>query len=146
MISPRLLANAVDARLRQAAGLTVFYGDVIEPVELNPISKRIKQPYVVQWPTPGRPYDEAADLGDEAVDLHWTAHLTVAGPFVDDTLHALAAVHQLMFRWSPSLLGVVCGRFHPPDGYDPGPIRMDDKVTPPRFYAPLVYELTATIT
>jgi hypothetical protein len=101
------------------------------------------QRYWVLHPFAGLPPAEQ-DLAETGVDLEWTFQLTVAAGFPRD-VHALATdVDELLYRWTPTVDGYVCGRLVPPPGFDPGPPRPDLDVKPHRFWLPLQYRTTIT--
>jgi hypothetical protein len=149
-ISRRLLTNAIFDRLDTLLiGVTIYKGEVPEAPPLiqlpgGPDPSGRVAPYIVLYPSPGRPYDEEADLGDSNVDLDWQFQATVAAGYIDDLNETVASADDLLFRWSPVVAGAVVGRLRPPLGFDPGPTRRDKDFTPNRFFVPLLYQLTAT--
>ena len=125
-VSRKALADATVARAQALGGLTVFKGEVVDPplIQTGGVpdpSGRIA-PYVVLYFGAGSP-----DAGYE-----------------DDCLNAIDRVHAQFFRWAPTVAGLIVGRLRPPLGFDPGTVRRDDDVNPPRFYLPLLFTLTAT--
>lgn len=146
--SRRELARKVHDRL--AGGwLLVYFGEVpdrVPTLERNGVkdpSGRVRS-YAVVYPGAGTP-DTDTDLGDSADDLDWGVQITVAAGFLDDVLDAADYVHARLHRWRPTgLTGAHTDGLTPPPGFDPGPVRRDRDVTPPRFWLPLQYRLTAT--
>jgi hypothetical protein len=63
-----------------------------------------------------------------------------------DLLPLVGRVDAALYRWAPTIEGVVTGVFRPPVGFDPGPMRVDDTLTPHRFYLPLQYRCIVTAT
>lgn len=141
-ISRRLLRQAVYDRLKTDT-LTVWYdGQVPGKVATSDTDGHIK-PYGVLYASPGTPGLEQ-DLADTTEDLDWLIQVTCVGAFTADLDALLDRTHGLLYRWAPTVAGVACGRLKPPPGFDPGPQRVDDSVTPVRLYVPLQYQLTAT--
>lgn len=139
------LADAVEARLR--AQVTGAHGFVGEPskIPIKPGSDDRPEPYWVLHPWAGTPTGED-DLADTAVDLAWGFQLNVAGDSVYDVLGLLGKVDAALYRWTPVVEGLVCGRLKPPTGFDPGNPRRDDTEKPHRFWLPLQYRTTVTAT
>lgn len=144
MTVPRMaLAAAVKARLETLAGVTVYDGEVPSRPPVIPDGTGRVMPYVVIYPSPGRPHDDA-DLGECNDDLDWTVQVTCAAGHVRDLLDLVDRVHSLLHRWAPVVDGVNVGRLQWPRGYDAGPSRRDEDVDPPRHFLPLLYVLAAT--
>lgn len=148
-ISRKALADALRAWLVAGlSGVTVYDGEV-DPrppvIQKNghPDQSGRVAPYVVVYPSPGTPSDEA-DVADTYVDLVWTVQLTLAAGYSADLLNLIDRVDFLVYRWSPTFEGLATGRLRPPPGFDPGPIRRDDARTPPRSWVPLQYVLQVT--
>jgi hypothetical protein len=138
-----MLTTVVDDRLKTLTGVTVYRGEVPDqPPKLEDGSGRVA-PYVVHYPFPGKP-GPGGDLAGESDDLEYTTQVSCAAGYVQDCEYLVDRVHQLMFRWTPSVAGVVLGQFVPPPGYDPGPVRVDRTISPPRSSLPLQYRLVAT--
>lgn len=147
-ISRRVVLSAVEARLKLLSGLTVYKGEVVNPPLIQtggvPDSSGRVAPYAVIYGGGGRPNVEP-DLADVADDLAIGMQITVAAGYEEDAAYTVDRVHAQIYRWAPDLgAGVVVGKFRPPIGFEPGTIRRDDDYTPPRFYLPLLYQLTAT--
>ncbi len=142
-ISRHELTVAVFDRLDTLANLTVFKAEVpSKPPVIDDASGRVG-PYAVVYPTGGTPNSDV-DLGDSNDDLDWGVQVTVAAGYLEDLMYTVDQVDGLLFRWSPTLAGAHVGRLHPPLGFNSGPARRDEDVSPPRFWLPLLYQLTAT--
>lgn len=142
--SRRLITEATKARLIAVTGRDVYVGEVPEKVrviENDPTGRVV--PYVFFVPTGGTPHPDV-DLGDANTDLVYTAHITAVAAYVADLDNLIDVIHAGMYRWAPVLAGVSMGSFRPPEGYDPGPHRKENDVSPPRFSSPLIYQLAAT--
>lgn len=142
-IRSKFLTDAVLARLTTLVGVTVYRSEVDTSPPVLPDSGRVG-PYVVVYPFPGKPGQYGQDLGNTGDDLEYTCQLTCAAGFATDCEALVDRVHHLMYVWAPTIAGIVLGTFVPPPGYDPGPVRADTTITPPRFSVPLQYRLTAT--
>jgi hypothetical protein len=151
-ISRRVLLARTFDRLQLLPGtptVTVYKGEVpAEPppiiVNGQPDSSGRVAPYAVLYVLGGSPNVEP-DLADSNDDLATGIQVTVAAGYEEDALHAVDRVHAHLFRWIPDLgPDVMSDRLRPPTGFDPGPVRRDDQVRPPRFYLPLLYTLTPT--
>lgn len=144
MPSPRqqLVTDAVDARLASLSPtVDVFRGEVTASPDILP-NGRVKS-YVVYYPF-GPSDGPDANVGDTVTDLTYTCQITCVAGFEADCEYLVDQVAGLMNRWTPTVAGLVFGRFRPPPGYDPGPVRRDDTVKPVRFWVPLQYRITAT--
>lgn len=159
-ISRRLLGAAVFDRLTTllAAGsdgplVLVYRGDIVagdqvdqpQPVETSaaPDPSGRLGPYVVVYSGVGSPGLEP-DLGEAGQDLLWSCLLHVSGPYDADTAQTVDRVHAALYRWQPVIAGLSCGLMKPPPGYDPGPLRFDATVQPPRFWTPLQWQVPVT--
>lgn len=142
-IRSQLLTDAVFARLNTIAGITWYRIEVPDNPPVLSGSDRVA-PYGVLYPFPGNP-GPGGDLGDVSDDLDVTWQVTVAAGFGPDCERAVDRVHQSLYLWTPTVTGVVLGALKPPPGYDPGPVRVDRTIAPPRFSVPLQYRLTATV-
>lgn len=150
-ISRRALSAAVEARLRSIPRLAVVYvgtvtGDVpVQTTSGRPDPGGIVATYAVLYPGAGRPTTDGEDLAETSEDLDWSCQVTVAGGTSDNVLAGVDAVHGALHRWRPpSVDGLNTTGLVPPEGYDPGPVRLSPGITPARFYLPLQYRLTAT--
>lgn len=143
-ISRKALADAVMARLGTVTNVVVYQGEAVNVPVMSASDSHVK-PYVVLYASPGTPTIEQ-DVADTAVDLDWLFQITCAAGYPDD-LHALVTrVDAALYRWTPTITGVVCGPCKPPPGFDPGPMGLDRDVTPHRPYMPLQYRCTVTAT
>lgn len=149
----RLLANATAVRLATVTNMAVYYGQVgrrvpgdtttpFDPPTKSDEDLRVK-PYAVLFPGFAVPTDEV-DLGDTTVDGTFPVQVTVAAGDVEDLMGAVSRVHQLLYRWAPTVAGHVCGPFRPPPGFRLDRHLVDDEVKPARLYVPLQYQSTAT--
>lgn len=141
-IRSQLVTDAIDARLRTLAGVTVYRGEVPDQPPRYPDSDRVA-PYVVHYPFPGNP-GPGGDLAGSSDDLGYTTQVTCAAGFMEDCERLVDRVHQLLFHWSPTVANLVLGWLDPPPGFSPGPIRVDRSITPPRSSLPLQYRCVAT--
>jgi hypothetical protein len=142
-IRAQSITDAVMTRLQTLAGITWYRSEVPDTPPRIPNSDRVA-PYGVLYPFPGNP-GPGGDLAGLADDLDYTCQITVAAGFSADCEFAVDRTHNYMYRWAPTVSGIVVGQFVPPPGYDPGPVRIDRTIAPPRFSVPLQYRLTATV-
>lgn len=145
MPSPRqqLISDAVNDRLLTLApSIDVFRGELTTSPVIVPETGRVA-PYLVHYPF-GRADGPDPNVGDIVTDLTYTNQITCVAGFEADCEYVVDQVDGLMNRWTPTVTGLVFGRFRPPPGYDPGPVRRDDTVKPVRFWVPLQYRVTAT--
>lgn len=141
-IRSQLITDQVEAKLNEINGLTVYRSEVEDQPPRYPDSDRVA-PYAVLYPFPGKP-GPGGDLAGVSDDLDYGCQVTVAAGFVRDCEAAVDAVHQKLYRLSLTVAGVVFGQLIPPPGYDPGPIRVDRSISPPRSSLPLQYRCVAT--
>jgi len=88
----------------------------------------------------GASYEGA--LADNAQETTITYQVTCVAGWMSDCLTLIDEVHPLLFRWSPTVDGLNCGRLQTV-GQQFGPRRdMTLGALPPRFYAPLSYAVT----
>lgn len=144
-IDRRALAAAVKARLDTVTNATHWLGEPTDPLPTIAGSDGRVQPYTILWAGAGTPTLEQ-DAADTAVDLDWLIQVTCAGGYVDDVLALVTRVDAALYRWAPTVDGLVCGPLRPPTGFDPGPVRLDRDVTPHRPFVPLQYRSTITAT
>lgn len=117
----------------ETAGLTVFLGGA--PAGTAPTDT---VPYVVLYPEPGVPV--RASLADDRVNYQGVVQLTCVGLTAEQ---ALSMSDRCVAALSPRL--VVAGRSGwRPEALDSQPVKRDDDVTPPNFYAVLRYRLRST--
>jgi hypothetical protein len=121
--------DAVKAAL-EAAGLTVYLGGA--PPGTAPTDTT---PYVVLYPDPG--HAVTASLADDRVDFQAVFQLTCVGLTAEQALNvsdrSLAALTA-----APIVAGRVSWR---PEQLDGQPVKRDDDITPPCFYAISRYRL-----
>jgi hypothetical protein len=147
-IRRQLITDAVVARVAALGSwLTVYRAEIRNPdgsthLATLPNDDRVSS-YVVAYPYAGSPTGER-DLGDTLVDLDYGIQLTCVAGYAADCEYLVDQVHPQMYLWTPTVTGLVFGRFRPPPGFDPGPVRRDPDVTPPRFSVPLQYRIPVT--
>lgn len=122
--------------------VSVYRGEVPKDIPLLPESGRIA-PYVVLFDGVGRP-DIEPDLAGVNVDLRWSAQMIVGAGWQADCSATVDRICDLAYRWSPVIPGIAAGRMEPPPGYDPGPLRRNDSVSPPRWWTPLQWRVDVT--
>jgi hypothetical protein len=139
------LIEAIQERLaNQLPGTTPpTKGYLSEAGDVPLLDGKHAQRYWVLHPWTGNP-DTESDLADQNVQLAWGFQLTVAAGFPLDVVDLQVRADAALYRWTPVVEGHVCGRLHPPAGYDPGPPRPDKDFTPHRFWLPLQYQTTIT--
>lgn len=144
LVQRRLITDAVLARL-SGQSWKLYDGEVPSNVPLIGGTGGRIQSYVVAYPFGGRPGPDA-ELSDTAADLEYTIQLDCAAAYREDTEYLVDQVNLLMYRWTPTVSGLVFGSFRPPLGYDPGPVRRNGQAKPPRFWVPLQYRINVTAT
>lgn len=148
----RVVTSALIARLNEVGNVTVYLrrvgyvlGSVVEvpPPTVSDTDRRVR-PYVVVHPSPGTPGPDQR-LDSSSVGRVYGPQITcVVGDEV--ALDVLVdAVTDRLDGWRPVFAApyasVDVGRFRSLRGFDPGPGRRDDDVTPARFWTPLQYRL-----
>lgn len=143
-ISRRLLAAAVDARLRaEIAGVTGYRTEAVDvPIVANSNGRAAQ--YWVLTVSAGTPTDQQ-DLGDSVVDLDWLIQVTAAAGDEDDVLELVQRIDAALHRWAPTVSDLVCGPLRPPPGYD-ALLQLDRSVQPHRPFVPLQYGSRNTAT
>jgi hypothetical protein len=144
--APKALTDAVKARadalVPSLSGLVVFRGEVDGDIPLIPNSDRVGR-YLVIYPLgPAEGPDGA--LVDQPVDGTYGFQINCVAGFFVDCEFLVGKVDDWFNRWIPSVTGVVCGALKPPPGYQPGAIRPNTQVQPPRYWLPLQYQTVAT--
>lgn len=157
-IPRRLIARAVGGRLVAVSNATGYYGQIgaknklpggpdvpATPPPKSATDQRVA-PYFIVEPGAGAPTDEV-DLADTYVDADTLFTIRAAAGDIDDLLALIERVDAQLWRWSPGVITtddgpVVCGPMRPPAGYVP-PVLLDETKQPPRWFAPLQYQLTA---
>lgn len=149
----RALALAVATRLVGVTHATGYLGQIgakngLPSVADTPDKPPTKSatdlrvaPYFILEPGVGRPGDEV-DLGDTLVDLDQPLTVRAAAGDIEDLLALIDRIDARLFRWAPTVDGVVCAPLRLPPGYTP-PLLLDQSVTPARHYSPLQYVLHA---
>lgn len=141
-IRSQIITDAIVQRLNTIPGVKIYRVEVEDQPPRMVDSDRVA-PYAVLYPFPGNP-GPGGDLGNTSDDLDYTCQITVAAGFATDCEAAVDKVHQKMYLFTPTIAGVVLGQLIPPPGYDPGPIRIDRTITPPRSSLPLQYRCVVT--
>lgn len=151
-IRRKVLGDLLFARLQALPGptsVTVYRGEVPEhpPVARDaasgPDPSGRVAPYVVLFDGAG-PTDLEPDLGGQNEDLLWSPQITIAAGFSPDCAQLVDQVCAWVYRWSPAIPGLSAGRLEPPDGFDPGVVRPDRTVSPPRFFLNTQWRLVVT--
>lgn len=153
--------DAVLERLQTITGVSWYDGEVPDDVPLalgadgNPDPSGRVAPYGVLYELydnplaiarsgrfggTGNTYEDV--LSDDAQQTTITYQVTVVAGWRRDCLALIDQVHPLLYRWTPVIDGLNCGRMQV-SGEQPGP-RRDPQTAPlpDRFYAPLAYALT----
>lgn len=146
-IRRKALGDLLLARLKTIVGdptITVYRGEVPKPGDIprTPDSDRVA-PYVVLFDA-GGPTDLEPGLCGQNEDMAWRPQLTIAAGFSPDCAQTVDRVCEQIYRWSPVISGLACGPLVPLPGFDPGSIRRDDTVSPPRFFLATQWQLIAT--
>lgn len=140
-----LLLQTVETRLATLPATTpLTMGYVEKPARVPTISPEghVQRYWVLHpfWGFPGR----EQDLEESTRSLEWTFQVTAAAAFKRDCLALAYDVDALLHMWEPATPAHSWGALRPPEGYDPGPPREDDDVTPIRWYLPLQYRTRVT--
>lgn len=149
-ISRKVLGDLLDARLKTLTGVTVYRGEVpgkppVIQTNGTPDPSGRTAPYVVFFSSPGTPgVDDEIDVADLHEDLLWSVQLICSAGYEADLDYLVDRVWGVLYRWSPEVDGLECGPMKPPPGYDPGPARRNDNVTPPRHWTPMQFQLPIT--
>jgi hypothetical protein len=144
-VSRKVLVDAVLARLGTVTNATGWLMKPDGPVPVKDGTDGIVGPHWLLYPSPGTPGPEL-DLGDTVVDVDMVLQVTCVTGDPDDLPPLITRIDDALYRWTPTITGLVCGPLRPPPGYDPGPAREDISVKPSRFWVPLQYVLPATAT
>lgn len=156
--SARLVAAAIATRLVTVTNAVGYYGQIgrplpgqaltpagtIPPAPLpkSPTDQRVR-PYFVLYP--GALGDGPdTDLALCAVDGTLPISITAAGGDVDDVLALIDRIEAALYRWQPTIPGLVCGLVDHPTGYQGAALLVDRDLSPHRLYAVLPYRLTVT--
>lgn len=129
------LADPVWDRLDAIANVNAFDGEVDAP----PLDGDGRvHAYAVYYPGPGWAHALLACGGTDSLD--WSFQVTCAG---GDRTRVLWCIQQVRGALSGSRISVGGQQLTISETGDPGPIRRDDDVSPPRFYVPLQFALNA---
>lgn len=134
MTTPATLPH-IDAvtTVLQAAGLTVYLGGAPEGTAPTDTT-----PYVVLYPDPGTPV--RASLADDRTNFVGVVQLTCVGLTAEQAINVCDRAQAAL---APPL--VVAGRTAwRPEPLDSQPVRRDDDVTPPDYYAISRFRLRST--
>lgn len=135
------LTTAVQTQLlagnTNSSRLDVFVG---EPVAVMDGDNKA-HPYVAVYPSPGTP--DRAPLATAATGLLWSFQTTCAGGDVTRALRALTRTRTQLEGQRLVVDGLVVGVLHEREFYDPGPLRQDTDVAPPRWWTPLQWDVLA---
>jgi hypothetical protein len=137
------ISDAVEARLNTLTGVTVYRSEVATTPPTVANSGGRVAPYVVLYPAATTPTDDL-DLADTTSDCSYAMQLTCVAGYSPDCEYLVDRVQALIFRWAPTVAGVAFASFRPPVGYQSGPVRRDQDVSPPRFWVPLQFVIPAT--
>lgn len=156
-ISRRLLLVAIATRLAAVEHATGYMGQIgakyglpgvagtpEEPPTKSGTDLRV-QPYFILEPGIGRPMVGEDSLGgpaDTFRDVDAPYVVRAAAGDVQDLLALVDRIETALRGWVPAVAGFQCGPVVPQPGYDP-PLLPDNAITPPRFFTPLQYRLTA---
>lgn len=159
IISRRLLANAVAARMAGVTNAVGYYGQMgrllpgapadtpVDPQPKSATDPRVR-PYFVFYPGAGGQGPDP-DAADRAIDLTQPFRITAAAGDVEDLLALVDRIEARLLHWTPDLAaageGVHIGYLRRPPGVpDTAPVLTDTQFSPHRLYTPLQYQLTAT--
>lgn len=145
VVSRKALIDVVLARLNTVANATGWLMKPDGPVSTKSGTTGVVQPHWILYPSAGTPGPEL-DLGDTVVDLDQVLQVTCVTGDPEDLAALVTRVDAALYRWTPTVAGLVCGPLRPPPGFDPGPAREGTAVKPSRFWVPLQYVLSATAT
>lgn len=143
-IRTQLITDEVYDRLDTLTDVTVYRSEMPThpPAAVGDPEGRVSS-YVVLYPFGPKPTSET-DLADQTKDMDYSMQVTCVAGYSPDAEYLWDRVHALIYRWSPTVTGVAFGGFRPPTGYQPGPLRRNEVVKPPRFWVPLQYVLITT--
>lgn len=141
------ITDQLETLLKTLDGVTYYRSEVDDHPPTLDGSNRVA-PYVVLYPAPAKPGDPGQQtLAYSGADLDYGCQITCAAGFSVDAEFLADRVRALVEGWSPVLEDTAVGQMRPPVGFDPGFVqRSGPEVTPPRFWVPLQYRLTATTT
>jgi len=135
------LTAAVEARLLAGnvtgSRLDVFVGEPEAAID----SDGLAHPYVAVYPSPGA--TDRAPLASTSTGLLWSFQTTCAGGDVTRALRAVARTRAQLDGHRLVVAGLVVGVLHEREFFDPGALRPDRDVQPPRWWAPLQWDVLA---
>jgi hypothetical protein len=143
VVNRKPILDALVAQLNTVANATGFTAEPVDPPVMN--TQGHVAPYWVLHVGIGGPTSEQ-DLGESVIDLDVWLQVTCVGAFPDDVTALASRVDEALYRWIPSITGLVNGPLKPPTGFTPGPPLVDADVTPHRLFVPLQYAFTTTST
>lgn len=127
--------DATWALLDAVAGVNTYDGEVPKQPPADEDGRVAS--YAVLYYSPGRRYASAADGRQTSID--GTFQVTCVG---GDPTRALWCVDRVMTQLAGAVVQINgTGRRISAVEEDPGPVRRDDNVTPPRHYVPLRFRL-----
>lgn len=136
----KTITDLIETRLKTVSGVAYYRSDVEDHPPTFPDSDRVA-PYLVLYPFPGKQTTDLTLCG--SADRDYGCQVTCAAGFSADCERLVDRVEALLSGWAPVIDNVSVGSLRPPPGYDPGPVRIDRSIIPPRFSVPLQYRLTA---
>lgn len=138
----RTLRQAVLDRLALVANVKVYDGriDQTNPPDVIPASGGVVRPYCILYAGGGRGYSDRLTGGSSA--LSWSAQVTVAAGYPAD---CAAAVDRVRAQLTDQPVTIPDGvTSHLREVADTGSIRVDEQISPARFYVPLIFQTVAT--
>ena len=142
-IRQQLITDAVFTQLDTLTGVAVYRSEVPASPPLADGGGGRVGPYVVLWPFGGTPTRDQ-DLGDQTADVDYGMQVDCVAGFEADLEFLVDRVHALLYRWSPTIMGLAFGGLRPPVGYVPGAVQKNDAVNPPRFWLPLQFRTSVS--
>lgn len=135
MIDIRIAATEIETRLRAEIPDDVmpgYVGEVVEPVPTPPEDPRVKA-YWALWAGAGQLETGRLFPAGFVNVLPFT--VTVAGGTLDRVLFGIEQVRKAL-AGAEIASGLISEQ-----PFDPGPVRMDLSIEPPRHFVPLLYQL-----
>lgn len=142
VIDVAALATAVVDQLRagntDSSRLDVFDG---EPTAAMDKDGRA-HPYAAVYAGAGNLSGDA--LAGAQTELDWPFQVTCAGGDPDRARRAITRVRARLVGHELTVDGLTVGRIVEDPSVQPGPLRIDREVAPPRWYTPMMFRLQAT--
>lgn len=142
MIDIDKLSAAVVTRLGAGNGagdrLDVFDGEVKAVMD----SDSRAHPYAAFYTAPGNL--TGSTLCETPDELLWSFQVTAAGGDPARGRRAIARVRRQLTGHLLLVEGEPAGLIRETPGYDAGPMRKDESVTPARWFSPLLFQVWAT--